>query len=130
MHTLTKTHAHHAALLNRIGRCLAFGCTHQQTLRAASLASRLTRAWPSAYLAAEGYVLPGEVRRVGSERGDGPDAVKEAAEASNRALLGRVLGKGAFTAVADDLRVFPAPVGPPCPLVVWYSLREILTGNI
>ena len=118
MHTLTKTYARHAALLNRIGRCLAFGCTHQQTLRAASLASRLTRAWPSAFLAAEGYVPPGEVRRVGFERGDGPDVVKEVAEASNRGLLAKVLGRGAFTAVADDVRVYPVPVSPPFTLSV------------
>lgn len=134
MHTLTKTHARHLTLLNRLGRCLAFGCTPHQTLRAASLASRLTRAWPSAFLAAEGYVPPGEVWRVGSGRGDGPDGVREVAEAANRGLLGRVLGEGRFTAVGDDVRVYPVPVSPlpvlPLPLSAQDLLQEMLTSGL
>lgn len=112
MHPLLATHTHHAALLRRVGRCLSFGCTHRQTLQAAALASRLTRAWPASFLSAEGYVGNS---RLEVEGRDGEEGVIAAAEASSRVLLGALLGEGRFTAARDDVRVYPIPVRPSLP---------------
>lgn len=109
MHPLLTTHTNHAALLRRVGRCLSFGCTHRQTLQAAALAARLTRAWPAAFLSAEGYAGTSRLEVTG--RG-GEEGVVAAAEASSRRLLGALLGEGRFTAARDDVRVYPVPVRP------------------
>ena len=114
MHPLALTHKAYTTLLHRVGRCLSFGCSPQQTQRAAALASRLTRAWPAAFLAAEGYV-PLARPRVETPAGEGEDGVVAAAEASNRMLLSALLGEGRFVVARDDVQIHPVPVRPPLP---------------
>ncbi|PKS11105.1 hypothetical protein jhhlp_002866 [Lomentospora prolificans] len=68
MNALISQQAQYKSLLGRIGRCLCFGCSPTQTAAAAALTSRLTRAWPHAFVSAEGYVrLPIDERRSDKE---------------------------------------------------------------
>ncbi|KEZ46592.1 hypothetical protein SAPIO_CDS0403 [Scedosporium apiospermum] len=110
MTSLTARYTQYTTLLSRIGRCLCFGCTPEQTRTAAAIASRLTRAWPHAFVEAEGYVrLPlDELRseqnaeRVSVEGGKGKtvnerevvDASRRAAELARGRLLDVLFGVG------------------------------------
>ncbi|SPO04384.1 uncharacterized protein DNG_07069 [Cephalotrichum gorgonifer] len=111
MNVLTALHKQHTDLLRRVGRCLSFGCSTQQTLHAAALTSRLTLAWPEAYLSAEGYSHnPKHNGPPHSAELIGQEAVAAVGQFSSHALLKDVLrGLGDFTVSKQEVRVDVLP---------------------
>ncbi|CAI4212842.1 unnamed protein product [Parascedosporium putredinis] len=114
MHALTAKHAHpHRALP-------VFRLLPAQTATAAALTSRLTRAWPHAFVSAEGYVrLPiDELRTEGTEsriavrsESEAVKAAQEAATLAGSRLLNALLSAGkAGTAVDVDVETRITPL--------------------